>query len=261
MLNFSVCIDMMYPEADFADRIRIAKQNKASGIEFWKWSDKDLPLIEKTLMETEMTAVLMNLDSADKALSFDLSRGILSHNRKDDLVRAIHESAPVMRRLGMEKAIVLAGDIDDSIPHEKAMENIAECLRVGVDAAREEGITLVLEPLNSYDRASYVMPYSKDAFDIVKQIGSDNLKVLLDLYHTQRMEGNLIYTLESNLGYIGHFHVANSPYRCEPDLGEVDYRQVFDAIKASSYNDWIGFEYRVRKSSFSLGAYIDSLNN
>ena len=255
-MNFSCCIDMMYAGLDFYDRIKAAKDDSVGAVEFWKWSNKDIGKLKDTLDKNEMKAVLCNLDSSDEELSAALMRGILSHKRTDDLERAIHESAPVMRELGFDKAIVLAGDIDPEIEYEKAIDNIRETLRIGVKAAEDEGIMLVLEPLNSYDRASYVMPYSAPAFDIVRDIGSQALKVLFDLYHTQRMEGNLIYTLEKEIDHIGHFHVANSPWRCEPSLGEIDYRQVFGAIEASGYKYHVGFEYRQKNVDFSLGEWL-----
>ena len=258
-MKFSCCIDMMYPGLDFIDRVRAAKEDSANAVEFWKWSNKDIDALKNSLDENGMQAALCNLDSADEELSAALMRGILSHRRTDELVKAIHESAPVMRRLGIGKAIVLAGDIDPEIEYPRALENIRETLRIGAKAAEEEGIMLVLEPLNSYDRASYVMPYSSPAFDIVHDIDSPALRVLLDLYHTQRMEGNLIYTIEKEIEFIGHFHVANSPWRCEPPLGEIDYRQVFAAIESSGYGHYVGFEYRQKNPGFRLRDWLENL--
>ena len=256
-MNFSCCVDMMYPGLSLRDKILATRSDLVGAIEFWRLFNKDLDRLRTTLNETGTRAVLCNLDSRDENLSAALMRGILSHRRTDDFVAAIHGSAPEMRKLGIKNAIVLAGDVDSEIGFPRALENIRETLRIGVKAAENEGIGLVLEPLNTYDRAPYVLPYSRDAFDIVRDINSPALKVLLDLYHTQRMEGNLIYTLEREIDFIGHFHVANSPYRCEPDFGEVDYRAVFDAIEKSGYNGYVGFEYRQKNAGFSLGEWIN----
>ncbi len=255
-MKFSCCIDMMYASLTFEERIAQTARDGADAVEFWKWSNKDIPLVKRLLEENNLKCALCNLDSADETLDAALMRGILSHRRTDELVSAIHESASVMRELGLTKAIVLAGDVDPEIEYERALENTLETLRVGVKAAEEEGIMLVLEPLNTFDRASYVMPYSAPAFEIVREIGSPSLKLLLDLYHTQRMEGNLIDTLTKNIDLIGHFHVANSPRRCEPDLGEVNYKAVFDAIEDCGYSEYIGFEYRQVREDFKLGDYI-----
>ncbi len=247
---------MMYPELEFADRIDVAKDDLVDAIEFWKWSDKDIDTIAEKTEALGIKTALMNIDSADPNLSYDLSRGILSHGRSDEFISAIKETIPVLKKLGADRMIVLAGDKDESIPYSLALENIFNVLKKAAPIAEDAGVTLLLEPLNTFDRPSYVMPYSKDAFDIVKGIASPSVKLLLDIYHTQRMEGNLINIIESNIDYIGHFHVANSPYRCEPDFGEVDYNNVLSAIDKTDYSNYVGFEYRVKNTDFSLKKYI-----
>ena len=250
---------MMYPELDFIDRIKAAKRDHNDAIEFWKWSNKDVDAISNISKSLGINVALMNIDSANEQLSSDLSRGILSHGRKDEFISAIKETVPVLKRLGADRMIILAGDQDFSIPHKVALENIYNVLRAAAPIAEDAGVTLLLEPLNTYDRPSYVMPYSSDAFDIVRGISSPSVKVLLDIYHTQRMEGNIIDIIENNIDYIGHFHVANSPYRCEPDFGEIDYREVLSVINKTSYSNYVGFEYRVKNAGFSLGKYINDL--
>ena len=260
-MKFSVCIDMMYADLTIEERIAKTAAVGADAIEFWRWSNKDIDAIAAQTKELGLQCALMNLESADEALSAALLRGILSHKRIDEFVGAIHETAPIMRKLGMTSCIVLAGDVDDAIPYDRAVDNIRETLRVGAQAAEEEGIRLLLEPLNTFDRASYVLPYSAPAFEIVRDVDSPAVGVLFDLYHTQRMEGNLIDTLTKNIDKIGHFHVAGSPWRCEPSLGEVDYKQVFAAIEAAGYTDYIGYEYRVKNPAFDLGEYIRYVKN
>ena len=260
MYKFSACIDMMYrAETRFEARVLLAAADSVAGIEFWKWSNKDLTALKAALDGSGMKAVLSNLDSRDETLSAALSRGIVAAGRTDELIRSIRESAPVMHALGMNKAIVLAGDADPALPFEAALENAKETLFHAARAAADEGLTLLFEPLNTYDRPSYVMPYSETAFDIVKSVDSANLKVLFDIYHAQRMEGNLVDTIRRNIAHIGHFHVANSPYRCEPDSGEIDYAYVLSEIGRLDYGEWIGFEYIKRSEAFSLGEYIKKL--
>ena len=260
-MKFSACIDMMYPELDFVDRIVAAKDDGADAIEFWKWSNKDVDLIADKTKELGLKVALMNIDSSDEKLSYDLSRGILSHGRTEEFISAIKESGPVLNKLEAKKLIVLAGDVDPEVSFEKALENTYNVLKAAAPVAEDLGIELLLEPLNTFDRATYVLPYSVNAFDIVKSISSPSVKVLLDIYHTQRMEGNLIDTIEKNVDYIGHFHVANSPYRCEPDLGEINYKTVLSSIEKTGYSDYVGFEYRLKNQNFSLKKYINDIKN
>ncbi|MBR4296278.1 MAG: TIM barrel protein [Clostridia bacterium] len=259
-MKYSICIDMMFASLPFSDRIEETAKAGADAIEFWGWREKNVAEISEQTQKLGIGVALCNLDSKDPNLSAALMRGILTHGRADEFVQAIHESAPVMRTLGVKNAIVLAGDNDPDISPERAIENSFRVLNAGAKAAEEEEINLLFEPLNTYDRPTYTMPYSKDAFELVRGVGSRNIKVLLDLYHTQRMEGNLIDTLTKNIDLIGHFHVAGSPWRCEPDLGEVDYRQVFEAIAKTDYDGYIGFEYRQKSPDFDIGEYIKNLN-
>lgn len=258
-MKFSICIDMMFAEMPFLDRIEKAAEIGADAIEFWGWREKDIDAIVSKTKSKGLGVCLCNLDSADEALSKHLMRGILTHGRGDELAKAVRESAPVMHRLGCENAIILAGDIDFEIDEKAAFENSLKALSVGVKAAEEEGINLLLEPLNTYDRSTYAMPYSAPAFDLVRKVNSKNCGVLLDLYHTQRMEGNLIYTVIENIDKIGHFHIAGSPWRCEPTLGEVDYAQVFEIIEKTTYCGHVGFEYRQKKEDFDIKKYIESI--
>lgn len=256
-MKFSACIDMMYPEHEFIERIDSAKADGVDAVEFWKWTGKDIDAIVQKTDKLGLKVSLFNIDSTDEKLSYDLSRGILSHGRTSEFINALNETVPVMKKLGCDKIIVLAGDVDEKIPYDLALDNIYKVLREAAPVAESHGVTLLLEPLNTYDRPTYVLPYSDDAFDIVKGISSPSVKLLFDIYHTQRMEGNLIDTIEKNIDYIGHFHVANSPYRCEPDCGEIDYMAVLSAIDAKNYSNYVGFEYRIRKSEFSLKKYIE----
>ncbi|MBQ8208614.1 MAG: TIM barrel protein [Clostridia bacterium] len=258
-MKFSICIDMMFASLPFGGRIDKAAEMGADAIEFWGWREKDIDAIAERAKRRGLDICLCNLDSADPALSADLMRGILTHGRSEDLAKAIHESGSVMRRLGCKNAILLAGDNDPDISPERALENSFKALSLGVKAAEEEDINLLLEPLNTYDRSTYALPYSAPAFELVRAVASKNLGILLDLYHTQRMEGNLISTLTENIDKIGHFHVAGSPWRCEPTLGEVDYKQVFDAIENTGYKGHIGFEYRQKSEDFDLKKYIESI--
>lgn len=255
-MKYSVCIDMMYAELDFCDRIKQAKDDGADAVEFWKWSNKDIDFTVKLLGETGLELSLLNLDSWDSSLSYDLSRGILVKKRSNELIGAIRESAPVMKKLGVKNAIVLAGECVPELSYEASLSNIHECLSAAIPALEEYDINLLLEPLNYFDRENYLLWRASDAFEIVKSLNSSRIKVLYDIYHAQRTEGNIIKTINENIEYIGHFHIANSPLRCEPDLGEINYDQVLETIHQSGFDGFAGFEYRQRNNTFSLKEYI-----
>ena len=106
------------------------------------------------------------------------------------------------------------------------------------------GRTLVIEPLNELvDHAGYYLIRSDEAFEIVEEVGSSNVKVVFDIYHQQISEGHLIRNIIQNIDKIGHFHAAGNPGRNELTRGEIHYPQVFEAIQSTNYEGYVGLEY------------------
>jgi hydroxypyruvate isomerase len=101
-----------------------------------------------------------------------------------------------------------------------------------------------VEPLNiRVDHAGYFLSRSDEAFAIIDQVGSPQVKVLFDIYHQQITEGDLIRRIRANIGAIGHFHAAGSPGRHELDDGEIDYPKIFEAISSLGFEGDIAMEY------------------
>ncbi len=120
------------------------------------------------------------------------------------------------------------------VRHLKALTPICE----------DHGLTLVLEPLNTLvNHHGYWLTRMAHAVDIVEEVGSPSVKILMDLYHQQVQEGNLIANLTRYIPFIGHFHAAGVPGRHELVGGELDYQAIFQAIDATGYQGFVGLEY------------------
>lgn len=254
-MKFSVCIDMMFSYLDFYNRFAAVKNSGLGTVEFWKWSVKDILRVQKLLSENEMNLSLMNIDvKDDEALSYDLSHGILNKKRSGDLIRAIEESAIACDRLDCRNLIVLIGETEDGVSYEEQKENVFSSLCDAAPYAEKNGVTLMVEPLNAYDRKNYFMPESDPAADIIRAVGSKNIKMLFDIYHQQRTEGNILERIEKNIDIIGHFHVADSPKRTEPGTGELNWKNILSAIEKTGYPGYVGLEYRAtRPDNETLG--------
>ena len=245
-MKYSACIDMLFPEVDFYERFALAKSAGVDAIEFWKWSNKDLNKIQSNLKSNNLSVSVFNLDSQDEKLSADLSRGILNAGRVDDFINALKETIPVYKALNAEALIVLIGERLD-IPYDEQINNIIRCLEAAVPLLKKENVNLVVEPLNDIDRKNYFLPRAKEVLEILRKVDCENIKILLDLYHEQLMAGNLINTINENVDLIGHIHVADVPGRHEPGTGEINYSNVFKALKNNNYKKYIGFEFRSTK--------------
>lgn len=234
----SICIDMMFSQLPFYDRIRGAQACGADAVEFWKWSNKDI----RRIQDSGAKVSIFNVDSADEKLSYDLSRGILNDGRAEDFVAALKESIPVYQALGASGMIVLIGE---NTPYNA--ENVYSCLMAALPLLEEQHVNLLVEPLNTVDRAGYSMPYAEPVFALLKRINSPRIKMLYDIYH-QNMTGDFsMEDIKENIAYIGHFHVADAPGRHEPGTGNVDYVSVLQQINRLPYNGYVGLEYRATK--------------
>ena len=97
----------------------------------------------------------------------------------------------------------------------------------------------------------YFLNYQQDAHALLEQVGAANLKVQMDFYHAQIMEGDIISTFRQHLRQIGHVQIASVPDRHEPDAGELNYPWLFAMMDEAGYDGWIGCEYRPRQGTTS----------
>jgi hydroxypyruvate isomerase len=246
-MKVSCCIDMMFSDKAFADRISSVAKCGLDAIEFWKWTNKDIDEVVKLKNKYNLVFVVFNIDSSDEKLSYDLSRGILNAGRVDDFLKALQESMPIYKRLNASAMIVLVGETISNMPREEQIENVYKCLKAAAPLVEANGITIVVEPLNDVDRQNYFMPYANDLMDILNRVDSPNIKMLYDIYHQHVMGDFSIDFIKSHIGRIGHFHVADFPGRREPGSATVNYVPIIKEINKTDYKGFIGLEYRATK--------------
>ena len=258
-MKFSVCIDMMFSHHAFEDRMAAVRAAGLSAVEFWKWTNKDVDRVTADLAVHGMDFAVFNIDSADEKLSYDLSRGILNAGRREELLAALRESSPIYKKLGASAMIVLVGETMDGVSREKQIENVYDCLSYVKEFAENEGITLVVEPLNATDRKNYFMPEASVLMDILRRVNSPRIKMLYDIYH-QHMTGDFdMDFIKENLPFIGHFHVADCPGRHEPGTGEVDYASILCEIASAGYDGYFGLEYRATVPDEKTLSFIEEV--
>ena len=154
------------------------------------------------------------------------------------------QSLKVARRLGCSRLICVPGISLADETWEMARRRVVSKAKVLAAMAEDAGVTVVLEPLNPLvDHKGAWLTRMSEAFDVVQEVASPNVKILMDLYHQQVTEGNLIANLTQYAPWIGHFHSAGVPGRHELTGGEIDYRAVFAAIRRTGYDGYIGLEY------------------
>jgi len=235
MVQLSVCIEMFWRDQPHQERIASAAALGYQACEFWGWKNKDLDAIQDALNDAGLTLAALCLEPA-----FSLIR----RGYERELVAGMRETAEVAERLGCSTVITTTGNTLDDETYEMSRRRVVRHLKALMPICEDHGLTLVLEPLNTLvNHHGYWLTRMAHAVDIVEEVGSPSVKILMDLYHQQVQEGNLIANLTRYIPFIGHFHAAGVPGRHELVGGELDYQAIFQAIDATGYQGFVGLEY------------------
>lgn len=233
-MKFSVCIDAVFKGKDFVESIKTVKSIGIDVFEFWDWWEKDLDKILKAREKLRMNIVAF----CTKFIS------LVDPSKMNEYMEGLNESIKAARKIGCKILISQVGNelpgISRGIQHKSLVDGLKACVPILEDS----DIMLVIEPLNTIvDHKGYYLYSSDEAFQIVDEVGSKKVKVLYDIYHQQIMEGNLIARIANNIDKIGHFHAAGNPGRHELYKGEINYKQIFNAIDEAGYKGYMGIEY------------------
>ena len=230
----SVCIDAVFEGVPKPDAIARVKDCGIDAIEFWGWWDKDLDAIERAVSRHDM------------AISACCTRfiSLVDPAMRDAYLNGLRESIDAAKRLNCATIISQVGDFLPGVERVTQHQSLVDGLRAAAPMLEDAGVTLVFEPLNELiDHAGYYLVRSDEAFDIVDEVSSPNVKVVFDIYHQQISEGNVIRNATENIHKIGHFHAAGNPGRNELTRGELNYREVVSAIAETGFDGYCGLEY------------------
>lgn len=243
MPRFAANLSMLFTEVPLADRFAAAAEAgfKAVEIQF----PYELPAAEagRLVAGNGLSCVLFNLPQGDADAG---ERGLAAvPGREDDFRAHLERALSYAEAMATPRLHVVAGvpgEADRQAAERTYLANLAHAAGV----AAEAGLEITIEPMNDRDMPGYFLSRTAQAADIIERVGADNLKLQLDLYHRQIMEGDLIRTLEHYLPLVGHVQIAGVPDRHEPDTGEVRYEVVFEVLDSLGYEGWVGAEYRPR---------------
>ncbi|WP_141692522.1 hydroxypyruvate isomerase family protein [Paenibacillus pectinilyticus] len=233
-MKLSVCVDAVYRGRDFRDSVLEVKELGYDTIEFWTWWNKEIDAVAAAVAEAGVTIAAF----CTKMVS------LVDPEQRHVYIEGLTESIAVAKRLNCTKLISQVGQELEGVSRDAQRQSLIDGLRACVPLLEKEGVTLLIEPLNTrVNHPGYFLASSEEAFAIVKEIESPFVKVLFDIYHQQVTEGNLLATIRENRAWIGHFHAAGCPGRHEIDNGELNYNQIFQAIDATGYTGSMGLEY------------------
>ncbi len=126
---------------------------------------------------------------------------------------------------------------------EEQMDLVRENVAWAADQAAGQGAEVMIEAVNTFENGPFLLHTTEEAAEFVERVGRENVKLQYDVYHMQRMEGNLVETMRKHIREIGHVQVADSPGRGEPGTGEINYPYVFAELEELGYDGYVGLEY------------------
>ncbi|WP_110929218.1 TIM barrel protein [Bacillus massiliglaciei] len=205
-------------------------------IEFWSSHDKDLQKIKNTKDELgmEVASIVVKPESW------------VDPSNRDKALKALKETAKNANYLGTKLMVQTVGFEAEGLTRQEMHKSLSEGLRASIPILEEHKITIAIEPLNTKADAElkgYYLNTSEEAFEIVKNIHHPLVKVCYDIYHVQIMEGHVISRMLKNIQHIAHIQAAGTPGRHELFLGELNYDNIFDAIKQTDYSGYVEIEY------------------
>lgn len=242
MPRFAANLTMLFNELPFLERFEAAAQAGFQHVEFlfpYAFAAAD---IRARLDAHGLTLVLHNLPAGDWDAG---ERGIACHpDRVQEFRSGVAQAIEYATVLGVQQLHCLAGkapaDADAQVVHQTLVEN----LRFAAAELQAAGLRLLIEPINTFDIPGFVLHRTQQALALIDEVGADNLWLQYDIYHAQRMEGELAATLQRNLARIGHIQVADNPGRHEPGTGEINYPYLFALIDRLGYTGAVGCEYK-----------------
>lgn len=242
MPQFAANLTMLFNEVPFLDRFALARDAGFEAVEFLFPYDHAPQEIRRRLDDNGLRLVLHNLPAGHWAAG---ERGIAClPGRSDEFRAGVDLAIDYAQALGAQQLNCLVGQVPPGADPARLRGNLLENLGFAAERLRRAGLKLLLEPINSHDIPGFYLTRSDQTLDLLDELGADNAFLQYDIYHMQRMEGELAATLQKRLPRIAHIQLADNPGRHEPGTGEINYPFLFAHLDRLGYAGWIGCEYK-----------------
>ena len=238
MIRFSANLGFLWADLPLPDAIRAAKAANFHAVEcHWPY---DVPAseVKQAIDETGLEMLGLNtrrgdVEGGDNGLS-------AIPGREAEAQAAIDEAISYATAIGARNVHVMAGFDQSFAGGHTFIDNLEYACKQGA----KHNLSILIEPLNRHDAPGYFLRTTRQAADLIDDVGEPNLKLMFDCYHVGRTEGDVISRLKDMLPIIGHIQFASVPDRGAPDHGEIDYRAIFAEIEAVGWAQPLGAEYK-----------------
>jgi len=248
MPRFAANLSMLYPEHAFPDRFAAAARDGFQGVEYLFPYDFEPRELAARLRDHGLAQVLFNAPPGDWAQG---ERGLAClPGREAEFREGIVRALRYAEALECPRVHVMAGLVPQGQDRAGVRPTYVDNLRWAAREAAQQGVNLLLEPINPRDIPGFFLNRQDEAHQLLSEIAALNVQVQMDLYHCQVVEGDLAMKIRQYLptGRVGHFQIAGVPERHEPDVGELNYAYLFrviDEVAATcGWEGWVGCEYK-----------------
>ena len=254
--RLSVRVEPLFRGMDLPQTMDKVAEAGYQGFEFGNWRAQDAGAITKlkNKLGLECACLVGNRAVNPKGMT------LVDPADREAFLAEIKASTEAAKRFETTRLVTLTGNELRGVLREAQHKSIVEGLKRAHDVVAPHGVTLIVEPLNTLvNHQGYYLNHTPEAFEIMREVASPNVKILFDIYHVQIMDGNLIDTIRKNIASIGHFHVGDVPGRHEPGTGEINYTNVFRAIRETGFRDFVAMEYMPSKDPMATLAEVRAM--
>lgn len=242
MPRFAANLTMLFTEVPFLDRFERAAKAGFTAVEFLFPYAFPASEIRARLDKHGLALVLHNLPAGDWDAG---ERGIAClPDRLEEFRAGVARAIDYAKALGVSQLNCLAGKAPAGVDEASLRRTLVANLRYAAAELQQAGLRLLIEPINNYDIPGFYLNRTAQALSILDEVGASNAFVQYDIYHAQRMEGELAATMQKHLSRIGHIQLADNPGRNEPGSGEINYEFLFAHLDRIGYSGSIGCEYK-----------------
>ncbi|MDS1140639.1 hydroxypyruvate isomerase family protein [Pusillimonas sp. SM2304] len=242
MPKLAANITMMFNELPFLARIQASAQAGFKAVEFLFPYDFDAQDIAAELKRHGLKNVLFNTPPGDWDAG---ERGIAAlPGRSDEFRAGVAQAIAYAQALGTPNIHAMAGLLPAGADVDQCRATFIDNLEYAARQCAAHQINVLIEPINQRDMPGYFLSLQDQAHAIRQAVNQPNLKVQMDFYHAQIMEGDIAMTFRKFQPHVGHIQIAGVPERHEPDTGEVNYAYLFQLLDELGYDGWVGCEYR-----------------
>ena len=242
MPRFAANLSTMFTELPFPERFRAAADAGFEGVEILRPYTEPAAEIRTWLEAAGLRQVLFNLPPGDWDAG---ERGIAAlPGREGEFRDSVVQALEYAQALGCPRLHMMAGVVPSGADEAECAEVYTRNLMYAADQAARLDRSVLIEPINPVDIPGYFLNTQAQARHFVVAAAADNVRVQLDFYHCQIVEGDLTRALERQFPLLGHVQIAGVPDRHEPDVGEVNYPWLFRRLDDLGYTGWVGCEYK-----------------